>query len=110
MEIIEREQVFNDNFRVYAKDDTSNYLGKLLDYAAEVEDIEETLNERTEKFQNELLGYVLSKETEEDYESDIDEVRKTRVEDLLFNINNYLMSIKPYDGVKLFVEGKFKEI
>ena len=110
MEIIERSQIFNDNFRKYIKGDTSDYLAKLLEFASEEDNIESTLEERTKEFQQEVLGYVLSQETKDDFETDVDEVRKDRIEDLLYDVNNYLYSIEPYEAVKIFVEGNFKDL
>ena len=110
MEIIERSKIFNDNFRAYSIVDTSNYLQKLLEFIATEDGMEEVLTQKTEEFQKALLEYILSQETDEDYESDIDVVRKERIENLLYDINNYLASIEPYDGAKMFMDGNFKEL
>ena len=51
---------------------------------------------------NKLYAHKYNKTlTKEDFETDVDEIRKERIEDLLYDINNYLYSIEPYEAVNL---------
>jgi len=110
MDLIDAKTVFNHNFNLYNKDNNSDYLNRLLNYAISIEDIEDSVTARIDEFQSKILEYVISKDSEQDFESDIDEVRKERADDLLYDINNYLMSMEPYDAVKTFIECDFKKL
>ena len=110
MEIVDQRTIFNNNFRSYIKNDRSDYLNKLLKFLSEDSQFDNVLEERIEEFQKAILTYVLSNEDESDYEEDIDDVRKNRVNTILFNLNNYLISLEPSDAVDRFLNDSFKSI
>lgn len=110
MEIVDQRTIFNNNFRTFIKNDRTDYLNKLLKFLSEDEQFESILEERVEEFQKAILGYVLSIEDDSDYEEDIDYIRKNRVNSILFNINNYLISLEPSDAVDRFINDQFKSL
>ena len=110
MEIVDQRTIFNNNFRSYIKNDRSDYLNKLLKFLSEDSQYELVLEDKIEEFQKAILTYVLSNEDESDYEEDIDDVRKNRVNTILFNLNNYLISIEPSDAVDRFFNDNFKSL
>ena len=104
MEIVEKKQVFNNGFITYIKQDYKDYLNKLLSYTAKQEEgLEYGISERVKEFGSGLLEYLITHETNEDYEEDIDEVRKEKLEVMLYDIDNYLMSLEPFEAVQKFM-------
>ena len=104
MEIVEKKHVFNNGFITYIKQDYKDYLNKLLSYTAKQEEgLEYGISERVKEFGSGLLEYLITHETNEDYEEDIDEVRKEKLEVMLYDIDNYLMSLEPFEAVQKFM-------
>lgn len=111
MEIVDSSQVFNEEFYTYIKKNYTNYLNKLLEFSIKKDEkMEETIAESVQSLQEAILENVISTETEEDYETDIDDVRKEKVESILYNINNYLISLTPSEAVKELVYGNHKTL
>ena len=109
MEIIDSKQVFDEQFNIYLNKDKSNYLNKLLEFSMDNEpDLQDTIVSSVNSLQVSILEDVISSETEEDYETDIDDVRKEKVDDILYNINNYLMSLSPSDALMKIINNNHK--
>ena len=110
MEIIDSSEVFNTEFIKYIDDDKTNYLYKLLDFSSKYGQIDSVIQNNIQELQKEIISYVLSRENVDDYEYGIDEGRKRSIEDILYNIDNYLMSLKPSDAISKFIGGNFKPL
>lgn len=110
MEIIDSSEIFNTEFIKSIDDDKTNYLYKLLEFSSKYGQIDSIIQNNIQEFQNEVVSYVLSHEDIDGYEYGIDEGRKRRIEDILYNIDNYLMSLKPSDAINKFIDGNFKPL
>lgn len=111
MEIVEKKQVFNNGFITYLKKDYRDYLNKLLTYTSKQEKgIEYSISERIQEFGSSLLEYLISHETNEDYEEDIDETRKEKLEVMLYDIDNYLMSLEPFEAFQKFMNSNISSL
>lgn len=111
MEIIDSKQVFDEQFIIYLNNDKSNYLNKLLEFSMENEvDLQDTIVSSVNSLQTAILEDVISTETEEDYDTDIDDVRKEKIDDILYSINNYLMSLAPSDALMKIVNNNHKTL
>ena len=111
MEIVEKKQVFNNGFITYLKKDYRDYLNKLLTYTSKQEKgIEYSISERIQEFGSGLLEYLISHETNEDYEEDIDETRKEKLEVMLYDIDNYLMSLEPFEAFQKFMNSDISSL
>ena len=111
MEIVEKKQVFNNGFITYLKKDYRDYLNKLLTYTSKQEKgIEYSISERIQEFGSGLLEYLISHETNEDYEEDIDETRKEKLEVMLYDIDNYLMSLEPFEAFQKFMNSNISSL
>ena len=111
MEIVEKKQVFNNGFITYLKKDYRDYLNKLLTYTSiQEKGIEYSISERIQEFGSGLLEYLISHETNEDYEEDIDETRKEKLEVMLYDIDNYLMSLEPFEAFQKFMNSNISSL
>lgn len=111
MEIVDSRQVFDDNFNSYLNGDKNNYLNKLLEYTIRTEpDLEESILARIKDLQEELLNDVMDSETEEDYDFDIEDTRREKMEFILYCMNNYMASIFPADAVSKFMNDNLKSL
>ena len=111
MEIVDSRQVFDDNFNSYLNGDKNNYLNKLLEYTICTEpDLEESILARIKDLQEELLNDVMDSETEEDYDFDIEDTRREKMEFILYCMNNYMASIFPADAVSKFMNDNLKSL
>lgn len=100
MEVVEQRKLFDEEFNIYLNNDKSNYLNKLLEFTMEKEvDLQDPLVASVNSLQEAILESVISSETEDDYETDIDDVRKEKVDNILYSINNYLMSLAPSEAL-----------
>ena len=103
MEIIDSKQVFDEQFIIYLNNDKSNYLNKLLEFSMENEvDLQDTIVSSVNSLQTAILEDVISTETEEDYDTDIDDVRKEKIDDILYSINNLVLVATRYCFVKKY--------
>ena len=100
MEVVEQRKLFDEEFNIYLNNDKSNYLNKLLEFTMEKEvDLQDPLVASVNSLQEAILESVISSENEDDYETDIDDVRKEKVDNILYSINNYLMSLAPSEAL-----------
>ena len=111
MEIVDSRQVFDDIFNSYLNGDKNNYLNKLLEYTIRTEpDLVESILARIKDLQEELLNDVMDSETEEDYDFDIEDTRREKMEFILYCMNNYMASISPADAVSKFMNDNLKSL
>ena len=111
MEIIDSKQVFDEQFNIYLNGDKSNYLNKLLEFSMENEvDLQDTIVSSVNLLQSAILEDVISTETEDDYDTDIDDVRKEKIDDILYAINNYLMTLSPSDALMRIINNNHKSL
>jgi hypothetical protein len=73
MEVVEQRKLFDEEFNIYLNNDKSNYLNKLLEFTMEKEvDLQDPLVASVNSLQEAILESVISSETEDDYETDIE--------------------------------------
>lgn len=102
-DLLDRKTLFNElvNNTIIDKED---YLTKLITCAKENDYIsEDEVNSFIENFENQVLLYVINKEKIDDYDIDIENVRKKRIMNIMYSLDNYLLEFSPYDALYKFI-------